>query len=125
MAGRRLHLRERLALRLAGWSRRLLQVPEFAADPFDSGCIYCGIDCNDPQNDHAPDCPSTTDVYPVRREELWPDGPACCDRCGATLWPGDSYSHVRIEVEGVEDFDIREVTCTGCALLAEIKAEIG
>jgi hypothetical protein len=116
-----LRLRDRLGVALAKWSRWLLEVPRFADDPFEGGCVYCGIDCNGTGNEHAADCPSSTGIYPVRRSELWPYGPACCDRCSAVLWPGDTYSHI-----GLDDFEgiaVYEVACTGCALLAELEAD--
>lgn len=105
-------LRARIACVLLGVAKRLLGIKPSA--DIDAPCVYC----NRNPDDHAVECPFLTGVYPVELHEMWPYGPALCDRCGVTLWPGDSYSHILVEDGPVP---IHEITCTGCALLAEIQ----
>lgn len=116
-------VRARVSVLLIRAARRLLRLRP--ATDREGPCVYCGERvCQGA--DHAEDCPSSTGVFPVRLEEMWPAGPARCDHCGTLLWPGDTYSHIdRGEGNpmGVgPDLPIYEVACTGCALLAEIEA---
>jgi hypothetical protein len=112
-------LRAWAAIRLIGLGRWLLKLPPAASGDFDT-CIYCKASgCETGTAGHKPDCPRVTGVYPVRLQEMWPAGPATCERCGTTLWPGDSYGHVAISDGHIP---VVEIACTGCALLAEVEA---
>lgn len=110
--------RAKLAVRLLAVARELLQVKPSDGD-FDT-CVYCKTPgCESEDATHARDCPAVTGVFPVTLRDLWPYGPAICDRCSSGLWPGDSYSYITLEDGPVP---IVEVACTGCALLAEVEA---
>ncbi|HYJ20830.1 MAG TPA: hypothetical protein VEW07_02260 [Solirubrobacterales bacterium] len=116
-------LRAKLAMHLVAAARRLLQMSTTGHDGDYSKCIYCGATgCDTATAEHAPDCPTQTGVFAVTLQEMWPAGPPMCDRCDTTLWPGDTYSHIRVPSDAGETFPVYEVSCTGCALLAEIEA---
>jgi hypothetical protein len=112
-------LRAKLALRLISIARRLLRMPTGGHDGNYDICIYCKAGgCEDGTAEHRADCPSVPGVWPVTLQEMWPAGPAQCEGCGTTLWPGDQYSHIVLS----EAPPIFQVACTGCALLAEVEA---
>jgi hypothetical protein len=109
-----LKLRAKLALRLIGWARALLKMPATANDDWDT-CALCGVSgCEDGSAEHKPDCPSVTGVYIVTLQEMWPGGPARCEGCGTTLWPGYSYSHISLAP------DVGQVACLGCVAAHEL-----
>ncbi len=112
-------IRAQLAVLCIDLARVLLGMRGPASGGFDT-CIYCKAPgCESGEAEHKLDCPSVTGVFPVRLQEMWPAGPAQCDRCNTKLWPGDSYSHIEVEGGPVPVF---EVACTGCAVLAEVEA---
>lgn len=109
--------RARLATHLLRLTRRLLAIGPSDGD-FDT-CVHCrATGCEDGTSEHRPDCPAVTGLHTVAPRDLWPDGPAICDRCDTTLWPGDSYMHVRLDDH--EGIAVYEVTGVGCAALAAV-----
>lgn len=118
--------RERLlkARGIAAWhlirlARRLLAMPRRVSGDFDT-CFYCRAPgCESGTAEHAPDCPSSTGVFVVTLQDLWPGGPSQCgiDGCDTTLWPGDSYSYI----EG----NVGLVACLGCAARHELLGDGG
>jgi len=109
-----LKLRAKLALRLIGWARALLKMPANASGDFDT-CGYCkATGCETGTAEHAPDCPLVTGVHVITLQEMWPGGPAICEGCGTTLWPGDSYSHIEIAP------NVGQVACLGCVAAHEL-----
>lgn len=94
-------------------------------DPNFDVCVFCGTDgCAMGTDVHAEDCPSTTGVFPVHKQDLGPECPHCgkgfrehdfgCCRCDHTFSLGEQYHHIRIEDTG-ESFPGYEVVCAGCA----------
>lgn len=63
-------------------------------------CLWCGVDCEQPDPVHGGDCPQTTGLYPG-------DGECCCD-CGDPV--GDYYALL-------PDGDWQRVVCLPCAVL--------
>lgn len=127
-----MRLRARLGL-LALWiARKAFGVSAPTSDPDWTHCKWCGADCGDPVSglpgdeapDHAADCPAATGIYPVALRDCFPHGVSHCTACGCPLWPGDHYSLVQQEAEGVvggvpvDGIAIYMQTCTGCAVLA-------
>jgi hypothetical protein len=109
-----LKLRARLAMRLIGWARALLRMPATANEDFDT-CVHCKAPgCEDGSADHAPDCPSVTGVQVVTLQEMWPAGPAVCEDCETTLWPGDSYLLIELSPS------VFQVACLGCVARHEL-----
>lgn len=97
-------------------------------------CVFCGADCKpngideDPNAEHAADCPTSTGVYPIREQDFGPKcchcgkgafaGPVCMD-CKEPLEMGDFYMHREIEagdsiLPGVAGAAVYEVICIGC-----------
>lgn len=95
-------------------------------DPF-RFCVYCRADCYEDEPEHAGDCPSVTNVWPVTEKDLGMRGPddpyahgmGCVD-CGEQFKVGDSYS-LRTVAEadrglpGVQGAAVCHVICLGCA----------
>lgn len=84
-----------------------------------NACVYCGVDCDEYEPEHGPECPSTTGLWPVTESELGMRGPddpyahgMVCMDCGAPFAVGDFYA-----LRPTDDEDWFEVVCTGCAVL--------
>lgn len=98
-------------------------------------CGYCRADCKpngideDPDVEHAIDCPSNTGVYPVTEQDFGPKchhcgkgafaGPVCMD-CKQPLELGDHYMHREIVAADPDaahpwaGAPVYEVICVGC-----------
>lgn len=93
-------------------------------------CIFCDADCDFGELvEHAPECPSSTGIYPVRVhkhcETCSCDGAIQCMDCGAELVVGDFYMHRTIVdadplLPGAAGASVREVICIGCKAKDEL-----
>ena len=121
------------------------------SDPF-RFCIYCAADCYEEDPEHADDCPSTTGVFPVTKRmlvsisaegELEHSGMRCMD-CEDSFAAGDHYTHRHVGrgalafgidedaspadiltaalAPGMEEADVYEIICLGCAALEALAA---
>lgn len=93
-------------------------------------CVFCKADCHADTPEHAADCPSVTDVWPVTEQLLGIRGPndpyahgMRCMGCGDEFKLGDHYTRRVVEdgdalLPGVEGAAVYEVICLGCAALA-------
>ncbi len=82
-------------------------------------CVYCGAPWPDPVLDieHKIDCPSITNLFPVRVQDIEPHG-FCCFRCGDEFEVGDVYTDVPHEdAEGHTHSNKFEVVCLSCATI--------
>lgn len=82
-------------------------------------CVYCGADGPDPILDieHQEDCPSITNLFPVREQDIEPHG-FCCLRCGDPFKIGDVYTTIPYEDEnGHIDNMMVEILCLSCAVV--------
>ncbi len=80
-------------------------------------CVYCGAPWPDPILDleHKSDCPSITNLYPVRKQDVDPHG-FCCTSCGEEFKIGDFYIGMPWEDASGHTDDVNvEVTCLSCA----------
>jgi hypothetical protein len=72
-------------------------------------CIHCSaVGCLAGVADHTPDCPFTTDVWPVTAHDL--DSGMACAGCHTTFEPGDHYT-----LNGYHGAEL--VICLGCDAL--------
>lgn len=95
------------------------------SDHFHS-CAYCGVDCEEFDPEHKPDCPSVTNLWPVTEHDLGIRGPndpyahgmRCMD-CGSEFAVGDIHTHRQT------DSDVFEVVCLGCSILNPSEYQVG
>lgn len=97
-------------------------------DPF-RWCIYCHTDCRVDEPEHADDCPSVTNVWPVRKQDLQPECSACghlegmlCGDCHQPFEVGDFYMHREMAGPSIDfgfgplaEARVYEIICIGCA----------
>jgi len=76
-------------------------------------CIYCDQDVLSGE-DHDPDCPQQTGVYPVFDGEF--TGGLQCADCKTVLESGELYT-LR-EIERDDDIETGIVVCLGCGAIA-------
>jgi hypothetical protein len=85
-------------------------------------CVYCGVDCEQYEPEHAVDCPASTGVYVVEYEACHspcehcgkrPDPSIRCSGCECVLALGDHYTLRPIDdIAGISCY---EPVCLGCA----------
>lgn len=71
-------------------------------------CIYCDVDCDDPDVVHHRECPSSTGAYPAVANEH------CCD-CGDPV--GEFYALIPDDTDGFSA-PVFRVVCLPCKVLA-------
>ncbi len=79
-------------------------------------CVYCGAPWPDSILDieHKTDCPSNTNVFPVRAQDVVPHG-FCCLRYGVPFEVVDVYITIPHEdKDGHTDDMLVEVVCLSC-----------
>jgi hypothetical protein len=77
-------------------------------------CIYCGAPgctIESVEVQHRPECPSVTNVWPVRKEELHPHGMACAV-CPTVFKEDDFYTQIPSE----SDDSVFIAVCLACGL---------
>lgn len=72
-------------------------------------CIYCAVDCWVDEPEHTAECPSVTNLWPVRPEDI----DTACAKCGEPFTPHDFYIHEQIGTPG--ETPIAMCVCISCA----------
>lgn len=63
-------------------------------------CVYCQADCwpERENQQHKPDCPFNTGIYPVLEQDRHPSGDlGLCSACSSPFALGDMYVHISDE----------------------------
>lgn len=84
-------------------------------------CVYCQADCwPEPENQqHMPDCPTSTGLYPVLPQDINPWGDyGGCTACHTPFQLGDRYVLANPDTEQVDGSTSGFVLCVGCGATA-------